>query len=103
MLNALFGLAYGPGTPIFPQLAAPNPAPKPCFLELARAAQRCRSLIVSLWEWQLKAASSLPAVASVPAKRWWHAAFHAAPDSPRGHMGAESVQFLARQRMVCGN
>jgi hypothetical protein len=24
MLNALFGVAYGPETPFFPQLAAPN-------------------------------------------------------------------------------
>src|SRR6266566_3835576 len=28
MLNALFGVAYGPETPFFPHLAAPNPAPK---------------------------------------------------------------------------
>jgi hypothetical protein len=28
MLNALFGVAYGLETPFFPQLAAPNPAPK---------------------------------------------------------------------------
>jgi hypothetical protein len=29
MLNALFGVAYGLETPFFPQLAAPNLAPKP--------------------------------------------------------------------------
>jgi hypothetical protein len=28
MLNALFGVAYELETPFFPQLAAPNPAPK---------------------------------------------------------------------------
>ena len=28
MLNALFGVAYGLETPFFPQLAAPNLAPK---------------------------------------------------------------------------
>ena len=28
MLNALFAVAYGLETPFFPQLAAPNPAPK---------------------------------------------------------------------------
>jgi hypothetical protein len=28
MLNALFGVAYGLETPFFPQVAAPNPAPK---------------------------------------------------------------------------
>ena len=28
MLNALFGVAYGLDTPFFPQLAAPNLAPK---------------------------------------------------------------------------
>ena len=28
MLNALFGIAYGLETPFFPQLAAPNVAPK---------------------------------------------------------------------------
>src|SRR5882762_474474 len=28
MLNALFGVAYGLETPFFPQLAAPNSAPK---------------------------------------------------------------------------
>ena len=28
MLNALFGVAYGLETPLFPQLAAPNVAPK---------------------------------------------------------------------------
>jgi hypothetical protein len=28
MLNALFGVAYGLQTPFFPQLAAPNLAPK---------------------------------------------------------------------------
>jgi hypothetical protein len=28
MLNALFGVAYGQQTPFFPQLAAPNLAPK---------------------------------------------------------------------------
>jgi hypothetical protein len=28
ILNALFGIAYGLETPFFPQLAAPNPAPK---------------------------------------------------------------------------
>jgi hypothetical protein len=28
ILNALFGVAYGLETPFFPQLAAPNPAPK---------------------------------------------------------------------------
>ncbi len=28
MLNVLFGVAYELETPFFPQLAAPNPAPK---------------------------------------------------------------------------
>jgi hypothetical protein len=28
MLTALFGVAYGPETPFFPRLAAPNLAPK---------------------------------------------------------------------------
>jgi len=35
MLNALFGVAYGLEAPFFPQLAAPNVAPKTEHIELA--------------------------------------------------------------------
>ena len=35
MLNALFGFAYELETPFFPQLAAPNVAPKTTHIELA--------------------------------------------------------------------
>ena len=47
MLNALFGVAYGLETPFFPQLAAPNLAPKTglyrtctvCFMGSTRKAE----------------------------------------------------------------
>jgi len=41
MLNALFGVAYGLETPFFPQLAAPNVAPK---TELYRVRKLTRDL-----------------------------------------------------------
>src|ERR1700674_2095188 len=41
MLNALFGVAYGLETPLFPQLAAPNVAPK---TELYRVRKLTRDL-----------------------------------------------------------
>jgi len=69
MLTALFGVAYELETPFFPQLAAPNPAPKTAFFDLVRAAQSRRSLNVSPLGWQTKVAPALPAVAPVPAKR----------------------------------
>jgi hypothetical protein len=69
MLNVLFGVAYELETPFFPQLAAPNSAPKTASFDLARSAQSRRSLNVSPLGWQTKAAPALPAVAPVPAKR----------------------------------
>ena len=48
MLNVLFGVAYELETPFFPQLAAPNSAPKTASFDLARSAQSRRSLNVSL-------------------------------------------------------
>src|SRR5882762_9482743 len=44
MLNALFGVAYGLETPFFPQLAAPNVAPK---TELYRIRKLARDLFQS--------------------------------------------------------
>jgi len=41
MLNALFGVAYGLETPFFPQLAAPNLAPK---TELYRTCHRMSTI-----------------------------------------------------------
>jgi hypothetical protein len=69
MLNALFGVAYGPEMPFFPQLAAPNVAPKAELYRTCPDAQSHRSLIASPEEWQMKAAPVPPAVAPILAER----------------------------------
>jgi hypothetical protein len=46
MLNALFGVAYELETPFFPQLAAPNPAPKTEFYPLAALVGDCNRGLV---------------------------------------------------------
>jgi hypothetical protein len=43
MLNALFGVAYELKTPFFPQLVAPNVAPKPTHIELVPYTSRFNS------------------------------------------------------------
>src|ERR1700674_2625846 len=40
---------------------------------------------------------------SRPRRTRWHAARYATRNGPRGHARAESIQFLALQRMVCGS
>jgi hypothetical protein len=85
MLNVLFGVAYELETPFFPQLAAPNSAPKTASFDLARSAQSRRSLNVSPLGWQTKAAPALPSWSGRMSRTW------PIPARPNGPLSSVSV------------